>query len=297
MQAVAVLERLDQRLRDSGAADIHRADRREVELAGVRVEVLQHAHPDRRHAAGQRDALGVEQIDQARGIEVRPRHHQLGADHHRRERHPPGVGVEHRHHRQDDVVLADAHAVIEREAEGVQHERAVRVEDALRVAGRAGRVAHRGGGALVGVGEILRRLGPGDQRLVFERSRRPPAWSRRRRSSTGTLTRRAHLFPQRQQALVDEDGAVLRVVDDVGELVGVEAQVERVQHAAHQRDAEVGLEVRTVVPAERGDAVAGLDAEIEQRAGEAARADRRSRRRCSGGSDLSAVRQTISWRG
>ena len=85
---------------------------------------------------------------------------------------------------------------------------------------------------------------------------------------------RCDLFPQRQQHLVDEHGAVVRVVDDVGELVGVEAEVERVEHAAHQRDAEVGFEVRTVVPAERRDAVAGLDAESMQRAGEAPRADR-----------------------
>ena len=60
------------------------------------------------------------------------------------------------------------------------------------------------------------------------------------------------------------------MVDDVGELVGVEAEVERVEDAAHERDAEVGLEVRAVVPAERGDAVAGLDAEVEQGPGEAA---------------------------
>ncbi len=33
--------------------------------------------------------------------------------------------------------------------------------------------------------------------------------------------------------------AVLGVVDDVGELVGMQAQVERVQHGAHQRDGEV----------------------------------------------------------
>ena len=44
------------------------------------------------------------------------------------------------------------------------------------------------------------------------------------------------------------------------------------QDAAGERDAEVGLEVLAVVPAERRDAVAGLDAEVFQRAGEAARA-------------------------
>ena len=37
-----------------------------------------------------------------------------------------------------------------------------------------------------------------------------------------------------------------------------------------ERDAEVGLEVRAVVPAEGGDAVAGREAEVEEDLGEAA---------------------------
>ena len=60
------------------------------------------------------------------------------------------------------------------------------------------------------------------------------------------------------------------MVDDVGELVGVEAEVERVEDAADERNAEVGLEVLAVVPAEGGDAVAGADAEVGQDTGPAA---------------------------
>ena len=41
------------------------------------------------------------------------------------------------------------------------------------------------------------------------------------------------------------------------------------QDTANQRDGEVGLEVRAVIPAERRHAVAGNDAEIEQGASEA----------------------------
>src|SRR5206468_4693170 len=39
----------------------------------IRVQQLQHADPDRRHAADDRRALAHEQIDDARGIEMRPR--------------------------------------------------------------------------------------------------------------------------------------------------------------------------------------------------------------------------------
>jgi hypothetical protein len=60
-------------LRHGGAADVHRLDARQIELARVRVEILQDAHPDRRHAAGDGHALALEQIDEAGRIEVRSR--------------------------------------------------------------------------------------------------------------------------------------------------------------------------------------------------------------------------------
>jgi len=44
-----------------------------------------------------------------------------------------------------------------------------------------------------------------------------------------------------------------------------------VEHRAHQRDGEVGLEVAVVIPAECGDAIAGTDTEGVERAGQAAR--------------------------
>ena len=138
------------------------------------------------------------------------------------------------------------------------------------IAGRAGRVAHRGGGALVGIGQLARRLPSSRSATRIRGSRRRTGFVAPTTMTIGTLTLGFTCSQSGQQAFVHEDRAILGVVDDVGELVGVEAEVERVEHAAHQRDAEVGLEVRAVVPAERGDAVAGRDAEIEQDPGEAA---------------------------
>ena len=62
--------------------------------------------------------------------------------------------------------------------------------------------------------------------------------------------------------------AVLGVVDDVGQLLGREPDVERVQHGPHAGDGEIGLEVALVVPAEGADAVARLDAEPGQGGGQ-----------------------------
>ena len=73
---------------------------------------------------------------------------------------------------------------------------------------------------------------------------------------------------QRNERGVDDDAAVLGVVDDVGQLLGREPDVEGVQHRAHGGNGEVRLEVALVVPAERADAVPRLDAQPGQGGGE-----------------------------
>src|SRR3712207_8866342 len=55
----------------------------------------------------------------------------------------PGVGVEHRHDRHRDVLDAQAEGVGRHDAHGVQERRAVRVDDALGVAGGADRKSTR----------------------------------------------------------------------------------------------------------------------------------------------------------
>ena len=72
----------------------------------------------------------------------------------------PGVDVEHRHDGQHPVGLGDARAASPTaRAMRVQEGRAVRVDDALRVAGGAARVAHRRGRPFV-------ELGPGEAGLL-----------------------------------------------------------------------------------------------------------------------------------
>ena len=67
--------------------------------------------------------------------------------------------------------------------------------------------------------------------------------------------------------------AILGMIDDVGDLVGEQARVDGVTDRAHAGDAVVQLEVAMVVPRERGDALAGPDAEsVLQGAGQLLRA-------------------------
>ena len=146
------------------------------------------------------------------------------------------------------------------------------VDDALRVAGRAARVTHRRGPVLV-VDAELGGLGAGDQLLVVEdpvvvRDRRRRRRPSRRRASPSRSRRRA--ARAREQRAVDEDHLVLGVVDDVGELLGEQADVQRVQDAPGARRGEVQLQVAGAVPGERADAGVGGEAERVERAAEPA---------------------------
>jgi hypothetical protein len=89
--------------------------------------------------------------------------------------------------------------------------------------------------------------------------------------NTSTCSKRCsgELPVQRQQDVVDDQEAVLRVGGDPADLLGRQAQVQRVHHAAGRRDAEVALQVRMVVPAQRGHAVALAQAECRSAAASA----------------------------
>ena len=71
----------------------------------------------------------------------------------------------------------------------------------------------------------------------------------------------AQLLEQRHEGQIEEDEAVGRVIDDVGDLVVEQARVDGVAHRADARDAVVELEVPVAVPRQRRDPVAATDAD------------------------------------
>ncbi len=210
----------------------------------------------------------------AGGLKIRTGHHQVGADRHARVGQPPGVGVEHRHHRQDRVGLAGTDAVCGGHRDGVQPGRAVRVHHALGVARRAARVAHRRGLVLVEARPLDRRRGR-EQVLVVVQLGRPGLG----RLVAATVVGHHHVAdglerleqgPQQPgQGPVDEDDLVLGVVHDVGDLLGEEPDVECVQHPTRARCGEVELQVAGGVPTEGGDAPVCGDAQLVEHPAEA----------------------------
>jgi hypothetical protein len=142
----------------------------------------------------------------------------------------------------------------------------VRVRDALRLAGGAARVTHRGHLVLVELGvDPVVRVRTGEQLLI------------RVLDDEDVLDLRAvlELLEQRQEAAVDDHRAVAGVIGDVGEIVRVQPQVQRVEDEAAARDPEVRLVMLVVVPAQRRNAVAALEAEALQRDGELLRTPHR----------------------
>ena len=271
LDAVVLVEGLDHGRRRGRAADHRVLHGRELELVGL--HVLQQRQPHRRHARGEGNLLLLEQLVEAGAVERHAGEDDLGADHRRRVGQAPGVDVEHRHHRQHDRARRQAKRIGQRRAIGVQHGRAVRVEHALRIAGRARGVAERRCGLLVEVGPLQGAGLACDQLLVAQqvgdlaRGRHVGAVGHHHDMLHG-LELADHALDDRQQVEVDKDDLVFGVVGDVGHMLGREARVQGVQHGAEAGDAEIELEMAVGVPGNGADPVAELDAQALQRLGQ-----------------------------
>ena len=233
---------------------------------------------------------------------------QVGTGHHERRRRPPpgvgeapGVGVEHRHDRAGSTSrLAGTEAVgrssppscagtssggCRRRPWGCPWCRSCSTSTRP---GSRRRPCHSTGVAAASSVLVVEQL---DRRRGSGTSPSPSSmttmWRHRARRC------RQQRPQQAEQRAVDEDHLVLGVVDDVGDLLGEQADVERVQHPAGAGRREVQLEVAGGVPGEGGHPAVGRDAEVVEHAAQAAGPRRPTRRRCAR-STPSAVAVTIS---
>ena len=150
------------------------------------------------------------------------------------------------------------------------------VQHALRIARRARRVAQRAGGALVELGPLELRRFRRDQRLVTarlrQRGRRHVRVVGEDHAAFELRQPRLQLLDQRHERRIEEQPAILGVIDDVGDLLFEQPRIDGVADEARAGHAVVDLEVPEVVPGQRGDAIALLHAEPLQRVRELARA-------------------------
>ena len=70
---------------------------------------------------------------------------------------------------------------------------------------------------------------------------------------------------KRHKGCIEEQHPVLRVVDDIGQLIGKQARVDRVQDKARAGNAVVQLQMAAVVPGQCSDPVLRLQSQLIQR--------------------------------
>ena len=242
----------------------------EFPAAGIFLERFQNAHPNGGDAAGDGDTFIDHQIEDAFRIDAGAGKNQARTEHGCCKRNAPGVGMEHGRDGKNGVGEAHAKDFRKPAGEGMQDQGAVGVDDSFGKAGGAGGEAH--GGAVVfvdlriteivggvgeqffaiqeAVGDIVRFIGCDDD--VLE----------------GSIV--AEFFVEGEKHVVNDEEAVVGLLGDSGDFVGMEAEIEGMEDAAAAGHAEKGFEMAGVVPHHGGDAVAALHSEFSEGGGQAA---------------------------
>ena len=146
----------------------------------------------------------------------------------------------------------------------MQHVGTVRIDDAFRIAGRAGRVAHAAGGVFLErrPGEIAIDLG--DPVLIGHRVAQARLWHVRGVGQDDVALDGRELVLQllheRHESRVEKHQPVFGVIGDVGDLFGKEAWIDGVIDRPDAGDAVPCFQMPPGVPGERRDAVTELDA-------------------------------------
>ncbi len=216
---------------------------------------------DGRYREDARDAVLLDSRHQRPRFE--PPQHDVGAADHRQEvRRSPAVDVEERDHVQNDVVLIEVDADLS--VDRVQVELSMRHRDALGEAGRAARVEQLGHRVLVDLG--TESVGGAGREQVFVLVRGDPAGLAFHDHEPRRILQLAgDLFDERLEVAMEEEDLGSRVADDVGDLAGRQADIDRVQDRARLEDAEIGLEQLVRVVGDEAHPIAGLDADPHER--------------------------------
>ena len=266
LDLVVLLEFLRNRARAGRAADHHFFQVRQFQVVGFKV--LQQHQPHGGHRGGEGHAIGIEQFVDRGAVELGARHHHGGADHRRGQSEPPAIGVEHRHHRHDDVARGDPHGVELRRHHRVQHVGAVRIDHAFGIACCARRVAHAGRGIFVKGFPNEVAVDVGDPLLVRHRILQCGRRHMRRAGQHHVFLDRLQLvgdfFEDRHEGEIDHQYAVFGMIDDPDDLLGKQPRIDGVINGADAHDAVPGLEMPPGVPGQRRHPIAELDAVLVQ---------------------------------
>jgi len=222
--------------------------------------MLQEHPPDRGYAKGQRHLLVAQQFIDTLAVERRAGHHQPGTAHGAGVGHSPGVDVEHRNHQQKGFGDADGQAVDRAGGPRMQYRRAMRVENAFRVAGGSGGIAQRRGGVFVELWPVVGIGRSAEQILVAEQAgnvaHRPVRPVGHDDKTADARDRLRQFFDDRHETEVEEQESVFGMPDDVFDLFREQTRVDGVQNRSHPRHAIIQLHMPVAIPRQGGDPLA-----------------------------------------
>ena len=213
--------------------------------------MIEQRQPDGRHACGRRDLLLLVEFVQAGAVELRAGENNLAADQRRRIGESPCVDMEHRHHRQQAIARRQVEHVRGHDRVAVEHRRAMAVQHALRIAGRARGVTETRSGAFVESRPIVAAVLGRNQFIEAERIGQARGHVRaigHHDDALQGLARRCQFFNQWHERQVDEQEFVFRVIEDVADLVLEQPRVDRMHDRAAPGRRKVELEVAEPVP-------------------------------------------------
>ena len=245
----------------------------------LRFEMLQQLSVQRRDTGRDGHTFRLNQLGNACGIHLRPRQHQLRADHWSCMRKAPRpIGMEHRRHRQDRIQRGKTQGIGAADGEAMQHVGTVRVEHAFRVTGRARRIEQRGGRQLIEhrpleilVAVIQKILIALDIRDARRRHRRP---LHHQDEEADGRKFRCELLHHRQKRALEKHHFVFSMIGNVGNLGRNQSRINRVPDRPKAGDAMFNLEVPIIIPGKRRNPVAWPDTPAPQRIGQLARTAR-----------------------
>ena len=106
-----------------------------IASAGSVFEKIEQPEPQRRHRGRERHPLADDQLIERRAVELRSRQHELCSRHRGGEDQRPGIGMVHRHDRHHRVAAGQRQRIAATVHHRAQDRRAVRIDDALGIAG------------------------------------------------------------------------------------------------------------------------------------------------------------------
>ena len=200
---------------------------------------------------------------------MRSRQNQFGPNRGSNIGRAPSVDMKHGNNRQHGITRPKPHAIRLISPQGVQHAGTMGVFHALGVARRTGGITETGRRVFIQLRPVKAPIFGGDQ-LIIEQDAlnlfcNGLVTGAHHDNMADTRNMSAKLGHRRNKGGVDEKHLILGMIDDVDQLLGFQARINRVADIPGTRDGKIDFKVPPVVPGNGSTACALFQTETPQR--------------------------------